>query len=276
MWRRTDRARLSSSCWNISGVTRAERMTAMRSSSRPRSTPDSKTPSARAIFLGLPGPIPAYTSVTEIAVEKVSVRTARMGTAERLSPSRRRSTWGAGRNPPVRTIPATRGYDEAASASSVPTVMSARSPGVMTRLPSSRWSRKWGSSIAATLKCSTSPSSRCGSPCSISAPSASRISPTVGLSRRGSAGRMNTGGSPGSPARSPAAASAAASGATRLTTTASRSHFFSARESASTRTASATSPADRPCPAMTASSGAPRFRATSTLNSNSSAVCRAR
>ncbi len=30
--------------------------------------------------------------------------------------------------------------------------ISERSPGVITRLPSSRWSRKWGSSMAATLK----------------------------------------------------------------------------------------------------------------------------
>ena len=64
-------------------------------------------------------------------------------------------------------------------------MMSALSPGVMTRLPSSRWARKLGNSMAPIFTLVISRSSHSASPLTNSASRTSAISLMVGLSKRG-------------------------------------------------------------------------------------------
>src|SRR5512136_1830386 len=112
--------------------------------------------------------------------------------------------------------------------------MSDRSPGVMTRVPSTRWSRKLGSSIAPILISSTSRLKLSGSPLQRPASRYSAISPTVGSASMASSGRTKIGTRVFSLAISPRISSTR-SGATRLTKRAKTSHLLVSNKFSSTK-----------------------------------------
>ena len=181
------RARSSSVYSNISGVTASERATSKRSSRSSPSTWSSNTASALVILRGVSRAIAPSRAPARTAVSNVPCRVSTTGSIVGKPSSGRRIVSG-GRSPPVSTIPAGEGSTDDACANSAASTTSARSPGVISTAPSSMRSIRFGSVIAATVRCSASRPSSSASPAITSPSQAAATWPTVGAISRSISG----------------------------------------------------------------------------------------
>ncbi len=181
------RARSSSSYSNISGVTASERATSTRESRSSPSTYSSNTASAFVILRGVSRAITPSRAPASVAASYVSCSVSTTGSIVGKPSSGRRNV-SDGRSPPVSTMPAGEGSSLDACANSAASSTSARSPGVISTAPSSMRSIRFGSVIAATVRCSASRPSSSASPAMISPSHAAATWPTVGAISRSISG----------------------------------------------------------------------------------------
>ncbi len=176
--RRSERARSSSSCSNIIGVTRSERATDSRPRSSPVSTCRSNRPSAVSSLRGVAEFNRLCSEKSSAAVGKLLPATDTTGVPGASFEASVRMSW-LGRSFRVSSTPAIGGVPEVCAASA-PMTRSERSPGVTTRQPGVRAFRKFGSMAPPKTKSRASRASPASSPRSTSPPSARVIWATVG------------------------------------------------------------------------------------------------
>gem|GEM_PF-4183226 len=147
---------------------------------------------------------------------------------------------------------------------------SARSPGTITRAPSSSTFRKLPTFMAATLMSRTS-RSMSARPATCRTPRAAATSPVVGRAISSSSGRTYT-GRLDAPGLISAAMASSNSGSARFTMMASSAHLSAASSLRATSTAAAASATLSPFAPTTATTGAARLLASRALRSNSTAA----
>ncbi len=265
MRRGSERARSTSSYWNINGVTAPTDSMDASSSTPSMSIAPSTSASAVSILAAESAWMPPRASARAAAVEKVSSRVDTTGSCA-PTPSMSRHTSARGCSPPVSTSPASDGNASDRCADSIARTMSSRSPGVTTTDPSVRWLSTLGSVMAATTTSCASRDSRAWSPSS-SSPSMRAVTPRMlGASSRGASGSRSTGTS-----RSDTADRVAtmADASVRLTMTRMREAWLAASTSVARSMAKRTSCGLRWCAVTTNITGEPRLAATRALNCSS-------
>lgn len=189
--RRSSRARSSSLCSNIIGVTRVLLGAEIRLISAAVSTCRSNSPSAVSALRGVAAFSLPSRPDSSAAVGKLFPGTETTGVpgASRAASVR---ICSGGRSPRVSSTPAIGGVPELCAASE-PTTRSARSPGVTTRQPGVSAARKFGSIAPPNTKSSASRASPESSPSRTVPPRACVTCATVGADSAGSSGSTQHG-----------------------------------------------------------------------------------
>ena len=177
---------------------------------------------------------------------------------------------GSGARPPVRMSADGTGNSGENDDARHATITSARSPGTITRAPSSSTCRKLATFMAATLMACTSRSMSCR-PATWRIPRAEATSPVVGRAMSSSSGKTYT-GRPDAPGFTAATIPSTSSGSARFTMIARRLQRSAASSLRATSTASAASATVSPFAPTTATTGAARLFARRALRSNSTAA----
>ena len=262
---RSARALLSSSYSNISGVTTSGRSTSRLASSEAASTFCSKSARAVSTLRWESLVTRPRADAAALAERKVPRSVWMIGTLGSRS-AMRRLTASGGRKPPLRMMPASDGKFLAVCAVRRPSRTSVRSPGVMTTAPSASLSSRFSKFMAPTRTSSTSRPRSASSPRSRRPPTAPMSCPTVGATRKGSSGMVQTGSV--SPANSARMASRS-SGKQRFATTPMTCAWLDWSSETETSLICRIPAGERSLPESTSSTGAPRLAAIRALKASS-------